>query len=1203
MELGFQRTPEQDAVVYDRGGGLLVSAAAGSGKTRVLVERLLERVATEGRRIDEFLIITFTRAAAEELRGRIARELNQRLGENPGDLHLRRQNALLYQTQISTIHSLCTVILREWGHLRDIPADFVLCEEEEAQVLMLTALNEVLEGRYQQVEPGGDFARLLDTLSAGRDDSRLMEIVLDVYGRTQSHADPLQWMEEQRTLMALEQVSDVGETLWGRMLLEDTAKTAAYWQEQIRRALSLTKREESLSAYQESLEETLQGLQRLQDAALQGWDAAGQVTVPFPRLKAVRGCLDKETQMQIKRIREACKEATQSLQDRFLSTSDALLEDLRLVYPAMRGLFDLVSDFSEAYRALKKRKGMLDFSDLEHETVSLLTDETGAPTELAQELASRFTEIMVDEYQDTNQVQNTIFDALSKDGNNLFMVGDVKQSIYRFRLADPTIFLDKYRSFLSYQEAEMGEPRKITLSQNFRSRPQVLEAANYLFHNIMSQELGEMDYTEQEALHPGAQFPSGAGYETEFHLLNFQDAPELTEDKLSRNALEAKYVAAQICQMFRQGFMVTGEDGEMRPVQPEDMVILLRSPGTLRHHYEAALAAYGIPWASEGGGTFFAATEVSIAISLLQIIDNPHQDVPLLAVLRSPVYHFSPDRLAEIRKAGDGDFYMALQTAGARGIEGCQDFLEELAALRFRAGESSSHQLIWDLYRRTHLIEIFQEFPQGEERKKNLLILYELARRFEGAGHRGLFGFLNHLERTRENGIPVSLPSGAQESAGVKILSIHRAKGLEYPVVFLCGLGKRFNYQDTQRPVLFHSKLGLGPKGFDEDTMVEFTTLARDAVAMALKREMLAEEMRLLYVAMTRAKEKLIMTYALSYGESELQKLGDHVSRPAEPQALADCSCVGQWILLTAMTRPEGEALRQAAGIGMMPEGENHGPSWRMHYHRGSPPAPEQKTIVENQNAAPQLAQEAIRLFTWQYPHETMSTIPAKVTATQQKERSMAAEETPAVPLIPNETPTFFRPKFATDLYGLTPAERGTAMHTALQAIRYERTGTSQEVKAEVARLVSQGYLTEQQGKVVDIHKITRFFQSTLGRQLREVAYPHREYPFSVLMPAQTYYEQAEAGEEILLQGVIDVWFETLEGITIVDFKTDHITAEESLHRAERYRGQMDTYQQALEAVTGKKVAHRILWFLAPGCEVELPNVSCSVTQSDQGNK
>ena len=1185
--MGFQRTPEQDAIVYNRGGGLLVSAAAGSGKTRVLVERLLERVTTEGRRIDEFLIITFTRAAAEELRGRISRELNQRLGENPGDLHLRRQNALLYQTQISTIHSLCTAILREWGHLRDIPADFVLCEEEEAQVLMLTALDEVLENRYQQVEPGGDFARLLDTLSAGRDDSRLMEIVLDVYGRTQSHADPLGWMEEQRALMSLAQVSEVGETLWGQMLLEDTAGIAAYWQGQIRRALTLTEREDALAAYRESLEETLQGLQRLEEAAHQGWDSTGQVIVPFPRLKAVRGCLDKETQMQIKRIRESCKEVTQSLQERFSSTSDALIEDLRLVYPAMRGLFDLVSDFSQAYQALKRRKGMLDFSDLEHETVRLLTDDSGAPTELAQELGSRFTEIMVDEYQDTNQVQNTIFDALSQEGQNLFMVGDVKQSIYRFRLADPTIFLNKYRTFAPYQEAKGGEPRKITLSQNFRSRPEVLEAANYLFRHIMSQELGEMDYTEQEALHPGAHFPPGEGNETEFHLLNFQDAPELTEDKLSRNALEAKYVASQIREMLQRGFFVTDEEGELRPVRPEDMVILLRSPGTLRHHYETALAEYGIPWASEGGGAFFAATEVSVAISLLQIIDNPHQDVPLLAVLRSPVYHFSPDHLAEIRKAGDGDFYMALRAAGEQGIEGCQTFLEELDALRFRAGESASHQLIWELYRRTHLIEIFQEFPQGEERKKNLLILYELARRFEGAGHRGLFGFLNHLERTRENGISVSLPSGSQESAGVKILSIHRSKGLEYPVVFLCGLGKRFNQQDLQRPVLFHSKLGLGPKGFDEDTMVEFTTLAREAVAMALKREMLAEEMRLLYVAMTRAKEKLIMTYALSHGDTELQKLGDHVSSPVEPQALADCTCVGQWILLTAMTRPEGEVLRQAAGVELTPEGEKYGPAWKIRSHRGSPPSPGQVRAEKISEAPPAPPQEFLRLFTWRYPHEAMAAIPAKVTATQQKQRS--AKEVPTALLIPPESPTFFRPKFAAERYGLTPAERGTAIHTALQAIRYDRTGSRQEVKEEVARLVNQGYLTEQQGKAVDITMVTRFFQSTLGRQIREVAYPHREYPFSVLMPAQNYYEQAESGEEVLLQGVIDVWFETLEGITIVDFKTDHISAEEVHQRAERYRGQMETYKQALEAITGKNVAHKLLWFLAPGCEVALP--------------
>lgn len=1185
--MGFQRTPEQDAVVFDRGGGLLVSAAAGSGKTRVLVERLLERVTAEGRRIDEFLIITFTRAAAEELRGRISRELTQRLSQTPGDRHLRRQSALLYQTQISTIHALCTVILREWGHLRDIPSDFALCEEEESQVLMVSALNEVLEKRYETVEPGGDFARLLDTLSAGRDDSRLMEIVMDVYGRTQSHADPLRWMAEQRELMALEGVADVGETLWGQLLLEDAARTAAYWRGQMERTLSLTEREESLTAYRESLAETLAGLEELEDAAHVGWDAAGQVAVPFPRLKAVRNCQDKETQTQIKRIREACKSAAQTLQGRFLSTNGELLEDLNLVYPAMRGLFDLVADFAQAYQALKGRKGMLDFSDLEHETVALLTDETGAPTQLAKELGSRFTEIMVDEYQDTNQVQNTIFDALSQAGQNLFMVGDVKQSIYRFRLADPTIFLNKYRTFAPYQEAQEGQPRKIALSRNFRSRPEVLQAANYLFRNIMSQELGEMDYTDQEALYPGAQFPQGEGYETEFHLLNFQETPELTEDKESRNALEARYVAARIRRMLDQGFPVSDEKGGLRPVRPEDIVILLRSPGTLRHHYAAALAAYGVPWASEGGGNFFGATEVSVAISLLQIIDNPHQDVPLLAVLRSPVYDFSPDLLAEIRKMGEGDLYTALQVAAEQETPGCRDFLEELDGLRFRAGEYASHQLVWDLYQRTHLIEIFQEFPQGEERKKNLLILYELARRFEGAGHRGLFGFLNHLERTKESGGSISLPSGPQESAGVQVLSIHRSKGLEYPVVFLSALGKRFNYQDIQRPVLFHSKLGLGPKGLDEETMVEFTTLAREAVAMQLKREMLAEEMRLLYVAMTRAKEKLIMTYALSYGESELEKLGDHLSWPVEPQALADCSCVGQWVLLTAMARPEGEALRRAAGIQTGPMGEDFGPNWLIRYHKGSPSAPGQVEKEGRREAVcPEDPAALLRLFTWQYPHSQMAAIPAKVTATQQKGASHGEED--ATTLLPREKPAFDRPRFATEEFGLTAAQRGTAIHTALQSLRYDRAGSRAELRQEVSRLVGQGFLTPQQGEAVDVNLLLGFFQSPLGRELREVAYPHREYPFSVLMPAGDYFDQAEAGEQVLLQGVVDLWFETLEGITIVDFKTDRIAAGDAAVRAERYRGQMETYRRALEAVTGKKVARKLLWFLVPGCGVEL---------------
>ena len=1188
--MAVQRTPEQEAVVKNRGGGLLVSAAAGSGKTRVLVERLLDRVVTEGKNVDEFLIITFTRAAAEELRGRIAGELAQALAQQPEDAHLRRQRGKLYETQISTIHAFCAVLLRQWGHLLDIPADFGLCEDEEAQVLMARALDQVLEGRYEDIDPQGNFARLLDILSAGRDDSRLVDITLDVYEKIQSDAAPMAWLEEQRKILDVSGLIDAGQTPWGALLLEEARQSAAYWGDQMARALALAEGDPALEkAYGESLQATRMGLAAFQDAAAQGWDQAAGVDIPFPRLKGARGVEDPGAQEQIKALRDGCKKAVEGLLAPFQNPSAALLEDMALVYPAMMGLIDLVEDFAQSYAAEKKKRNLLDFSDLEHGAVRLLVGEDGSPTDLARQWGGQYAEIMVDEYQDTNQVQNAIFRALSQEGKNLFLVGDVKQSIYRFRLADPTIFLEKYRTFAPYTQAGEGEARKITLSKNFRSRPQVLEAANDLFRTIMSPQLGEMAYTQEEALHPGGTFPPGEGYEMEYHVLDFSEDPALTQDRQNRAYLEARFVAREIAGLLQAGFPVSDGQGGTRPLQPEDVAILLRSPGPVRAYYTMALEEEGVDWSTQEGGDLFDTTEISVALAWLQIIDNPHQDIPLVAVLRSPLVGMTGDRLAEIRALAQGDFYTALQAAGAAGWADCQAFLTQLEDLRFRGGEQSCHQLLWDLYRRTDMLPVFSAMPGGERRRENLLALAQLAQRFEGAGHKGLFGFLLHLDRVRASGGLSTPPAPPKEGGGVQILSIHRSKGLEYPVVFLCGLGRRWNLSDLQKPVLFHPKLGLGPKGLDRETMVEFPTLARAGVALALKKELLAEEMRLLYVAMTRAKEKLILTHSLSRGASDLRNLAESLAWPADPQVLAGCASAGQWVLLTALARPEGGALRRAIQREDLPLPQAPwGPAWKIFYHQGavSQEVPRRQAPAAAPAGESLPREELLARLRWRYPHAAACAAPAKVTATQ----AAALEEEPGALLVrEEESPAFQRPQFAQAALGLTAAQRGTAVHQVMQTIRLDRAATPAAVAEELARLTQQAFLTPEQAAAVDPGEVAAFFASSLGEAVRGAAELHREYPFSVLAPAERFLPDAPAGEEVLLQGVVDCWFATEEGITLVDFKTDRISPQGLEARGQRYRGQMAAYAYALEEVTGRPVTRRVLWFLHLGRGLEMP--------------
>ena len=1169
--MAFPLTSEQRAVVENRGGALLVSAAAGSGKTRVLVERLLAYVEQEGRDIDEFLVITFTNAAAAELRGRIAQELSQRLAQDPGNARLRRQTVLIYKARICTIDALCIDLLRQYGHLLDVDPDFRICDQAEGKAVALQVADELLDERYENIGEDPDFVRLLDAVVTGRDDTRLVEILLDIHARIQSHPDPDRWLEQRRSDFRAEGIDDAAETAWGRQILAYVQEQADYWRGRMAEALNLAAVDPVTDInYGPSLSATLEELENLSRA--EGWEAIRTCfPIPFPRAGTKRGA-DEAIKEEISELRKQCKTRMEALQAMLDGDSQTILGELRALAPAMECLFNLVQEFSRRFYREKARRGMLEFSDAEHLTVRLLEND-----EVRRLLRSQFVEIMVDEYQDTNEVQNVLFNALSRDGENLFLVGDVKQSIYRFRLADPTIFLRKYESWPAAKEAEEGQPRKLILSQNFRSRPEVLKAANFVFENIMSRTCGEMEYGPDEALYPGGGFGKDSRYAAELDVIALPE-DDGGEDSVNKNLTEARFVARRMAQMLREGFPVSDGSGGQRPVRPEDMVILMRSPGPVQRHYARALAEAGIPVETESGGDFFETTEISVALSLLEVIDNPRQDVPLLSVLRSPVFGFAPDRLAQIRgKSKDGDFYTALEQDGG---EDCTAFLDLLKQLRFRAGELSAYRMIERLYCQTDLMAIFGAMPNGGERQANLSALREQARRLEQAGHKGLFGFLTHLSRMRQKGDRIApAVSGA---GGVKILSIHRSKGLEFPVVFLCGLGRQFNKMDAVAPILFHPELGVGPKSLKrgEGWTAEWPTLARQAVSLRMDQELKAEEMRLLYVAMTRAKEKLIMTMGLSKAEGALAKIAREAKRPPAAAAVSACTAPGRWILLCAMTRPDGEQLR-IPGAECSVDPDNCGPNWDIRlvdgleyqvplYARGTVggevPRPDENQV-----------KELVRSLVWIYPYAAAADLPSKLTATQLKGRELdseAAEGTDA-PRIARTVP-FERPDFAAKKFGLTAAQRGTATHKVLQYLDFDRVGSMEEIAREIERMVRDRFLTEEEGRSADPARLTAFFATELGRELLAAPVREREYKFSLLLPGEGFFVDAE-GEEILFQGVIDCWFENENGITIVDFKTDRTPMPE------QYRPQVEAYTKALEFLLKKRVSRKALYFFATG--------------------
>ena len=1186
----FELTAEQKIAVENRGGALLVSAAAGSGKTRVLVERLMSYVAS-GRDIDEFLVITFTNAAAAELRQRVAAELTARLAADGRSSHLRRQTALVYKAGICTIDAFCRDFLRECGHLAGVDPDFRICDEGECAAMRAAAMDRVMEARYDRIGTDPGFQELVEALAGDRDDQKLTDVVEEIYRQVQSHPDPAGWLRARRDDFDVAADGDPGDTAWGRLLLEDAARTLEYWAAALGRLREEAAGDEVVEAnYGGGLELTVSDLLGFAQACRTGWDAAAACEVRFPTGGRKRGG-DAALKERIQSWRKRCREQLKKLDQRLNIPGGAVMEDLRALHPAMSTLLDVVGEFAAAYQQ-EKGDRFLDFSDLEHRAAALLVDAGGNPTPLALEWRGRFTEIMVDEYQDTNEVQNVLFNALSRDGTNLFLVGDVKQSIYRFRLADPTIFLEKYRSYRPAAEAAEGEPRRQLLSANFRSRPEVLEGVNFLFRGIMSRRLGELDYTDDEALRPGREgLEPDKDCRVELNVVDLSDGEDAEdgEEAADKDLAEARAVARRLRELYDSGF--AAEEGEgARAVRWEDMAVLLRSHAPLLHCYTQAFGELDIPWTADGGESFYDSTEVHVALAFLQIVDNPRQDVPLLAALRSPVCAFSPDRLAQLRAGGEGDLYDALCAGAERGEEDCAAFLTELELLRAQAGERSSHRFLWYLYERTGMPGIFGAMEDGARRRENLMALYDCARQFEAGGHRGLFGFLEHMTRIMDEGLP--LPGPAREGGGVKVMSIHRSKGLEFPVAVVAGLERRFNDQDLRSTILFHSALGLGPKRVDRARMLRSTNVAREAVALARRQESRAEEMRLLYVAMTRAQRKLILFAALNARTAAA--LAEQAEYPVHPQVLAGCGAPAGWVLLPALCRRDAGALHALAGRAPDRLLEAAGDGWDIRVVDGAPlrKAPERRSAAQaaqpEQGAAwdPELAAR----LTWRYPHAQQVDLPSKLTATQLKGRWLdeeAAEYTERNAFRAGRPLT--RPRFAAEERGLTPAQRGSALHLALQQSNPEKAATREGAAEELARLTAGGWLTQKQAEAVDPAWIAGFWRSPLGREARSAARMEREFKFSLLVPAQRYFPQAEEGEEVLLQGVADCWFQDGDGaLTVIDFKTDAVTEQTAPARAAQYVPQLEAYAQALSQVLGAEVKRRVLWFFRLGKAVEL---------------
>jgi len=1155
-------TPQQAQAVYDRGGLLLVSAAAGSGKTKVLVDRLLTYLTDEKdpANLDDFLIITYTKAAASELRGKIAAKLTERIAEEPENRHLQKQMQRLFLTKISTVHGFCADLLREYAYRLDVAADFRVADENECTELREAVMTELLDRAYEGIHDDPDFRAFVDTQGLGRDDRLVPEIVERVYDSARCHLDPEGWLDACLASADVSDVQDAAQTLWGSYLMEDLRD---YLDSQIHVLEQCAQSAEQCPGMEKAavnLRDTLHQLEALRSGSV--WDdVVRQRTIDYGRLTFPRKNPDPELAERIKAARNACKKGLERKLHHFSECSEKVLADLSRSDPGARGLVALVKQFDQSYSAAKKSRRCLDFGDLEHKTLDLLLGKSrSGPTAAATEIGRRYREILVDEYQDSNGVQDAIFMALSREKQNCFLVGDVKQSIYQFRLADPGIFLEKYHRFVPAEEAAPGQGRKVLLSHNFRSGQEVIKGVNDVFRVCMRPKVGGLYYTEAEALREGIPHEPLPEPAVELHAIQVREEtyPE-----------EADFVADKISRMLRQQTLIRKKD-RLVPVQPEDIVILLRSPGSGGRYFQQALEQRGIRCTSGGGTDLLHTEEIATLRSLLQTILNPRLDIPLISTLASPLFGFTANDLAEFRgEQKRGSVYDALRNSSS---SKASDFLQILEALRWEARMNTLTVLLERCFALTRLDSVYGAMPGGEVKTANLQSFYQLAADFEKGSLRDLSQFLMHLDALENRGLLTSASSG---SGAVSIMSIHKSKGLEFPVVFLCNLSRRFNQEDLRAQILCDKQLGLGLSVVEPNARVRYPSVSKRAIAAKMAAQNISEEMRVLYVAMTRARDRLIMTYASGTLEEDLKEIALRLDFDGGELLCRDAVCMGDWILMAAMGRTVSGALHALGGrpgqslLGAHP--------WKIRVSEAPGTAGEIAPEIGVREDLPEGILEQLKeARSFRYPYAAATQAPSKQTATGKKGRVKDAEVAENTREQIPPVRSWRRPSFLSRQ--VEGKAVGNAIHSAMQYLRYETCTDQDAVQEEIGRLVEKGFLTEEQGKLVDCSQIARFFATDLGTKLRTGTPYLREFKFSILDRGEHYGDGLE-GEQVLLQGVVDCALLEEDGITVLDFKTDSVTEETVCDRAEHYRIQLESYSEALSRIYEMPVKARYLYF------------------------
>lgn len=1215
--MGVKWTKEQQKVIELRNRNILVSAAAGSGKTAVLVERIIQMLTDEEHPmdVDRLLIVTFTEAAASEMKERIRSAIETALEVNPGNAHLQRQSTLIHSAQITTIHSFCLSVIREHFHLIDMDPGFRIAEEGELRLLKQDVLSELLEECYVNQEER--FMELVEKLGSGKNDKKLEGMILQLYEYSRSYPQPQKWLEhcvnqyaECETYLKQEGTGEEPVFLrraldWAQKYIEDLVELAD-------QCIRICEEPDGPYMYAPMLEEDRIILDKLAGAA--------DFEELYERLSDIKWkalsrkkdeSVDSEKRTQVQDIRKQIKDLIGELgKTYFYETPAELLLDMANAKSTMEILAELVNRFAIMFADQKQRKHLIDYNDMEQFALQILTEEKEGeliPSQTAREYQEQFYEVMIDEYQDSNLIQEAILTSVStvsREKYNIFMVGDVKQSIYRFRLSRPELFMGKYDSYSS----EDSEMQKIDLHKNFRSRPEVLDGVNYIFRQIMRRDLGGIVYDEQAALYPGAEFEPVIGadgksaYEMELLLVDAQKTGNEFELSDNNKQLEVRVIAKRIKELLRTAKVTDKASGQLRPAEYRDIVILMRSVKGWADVVSSILAEEGIPAYIGSTEGYFGTYEISVLLDYLQLLDNQRQDLPLAAVLASPFVGLNPQQLAEIRLAAkEGFFYKAAEGLAQRAGEEEEKEEKDSLAYKLRAfylqlthfremvPYTAIHELLQKIIEETGFSLYVAAMPGGERRIANVEMLVEKAAAFEGTSYKGLFNFIRYIEQLQKYDVDYGEANIADEQENtVRIMSIHKSKGLEFPIVFVAGMGKKFNTTDITGSVIIHPEWGVGLDAVDLQRRTKIPTFLKKTIQQEIKLENLGEELRVLYVALTRAKEKLILVGCPSQKQlkevSEDGMLCQKAVRRADGEVLPFYTLIGansylHWVVPALMGEDAPVHCRIIGRTEMEEEEEIEQRSELLardvleHWATGTVYDAKLREHLEVQSQ-------------YHYPYAEEQKLKLKFTVSELKKRAYLQEESgetvyeepEVVPLIP---------QFLQEEEVLTGASRGSAYHKLLELLNYELSYDENSLTAMMEELQKERKLSDEMVQCIRKADILRFLNSDSGRRMQAAAKRKqlsKEQPFVLGIDAKEIYPDIKGDERILVQGIIDVYFEEDGELVVLDYKTDNVRSAKELR--DRYHAQLDYYAQALEQLLQKKVKEKIIYSFTLGEEI-----------------